>query len=778
MGLTDTLRKQLEKKFMKGVEMRLNRIGHSLPDKELEMVDFALESPVVYRGGKILAKIYEAREDEAGYIEIDPSHFFLPPAPFADGVISLAERSDLVMAAFLAVRTYAERQEPSKSTHINVKKAFRVLAKTFEFAWLRGYYSLQDWSPELTDSLPKLLGEGGWAKALNISERVSKLIEGDPKNLAEKYIGQRRTKADEYSIRGRLQIDLGTNIMQAELDSVRDVLSEAMGQPLTGSSPSSRRVRSAATSGMLVSALREQLAWINLLAEAGSGQLITYAPYPSPVKTAEEYGRGNSGRTPNITPTQVAKLLAEGLRLSEEASVHILALLEDVVVRMEGDALNGQGVSRKSALAALESSAHRLRLRDAFGMDITGLMPTQATPKEQSLDGALETLYSGCFALIGLMNARRKDEVQHRKIGLTRASLEVVDKSLDLYMCSFYMQKTHKLHVPMYVGRATVNAIHCLEHLESLTMRLALAVGGEDRVLADSDRALFRQPNLQFGTKRAHSRVWFEFGTGRTTEGFFKRAFGEFAEFDRITSHMFRRGYGLLFIYRFEGPILALTQKYGHLDPTDTITYLVDPRQGGGGPKVNQFARMSPEQIQESINEVQGIEREIRSVSDERLQEMVRQLVDGKNVGGGAFPKLIRRLHQRFSLRTDYGNMEPDKQGSVVADLLKSRGHQFRPYWHGNCCAPSEALAKRAHCNNKEGRGTRRENAGPIICAGCQYHHIVADHIRSLEGYALSIRARLVDAESSALARARLTPVLENLERVVVLHRRRMEHAN
>jgi hypothetical protein len=309
-------------------------------------------------------------------------------------------------------------------------------------------------------------------------------------------------------------------------------------------------------------------------------------------------------------------------------------------------------------------------------------------------------------------------------------------------------------------------------------MRLALAVGGEDHVLANSDRALFRQPNLQFGTKRAHSRVWFEFGTGRTTDGFFKRAFGESAAFDRITSHMFRRGYGLLFIYRFEGPILALTQKYGHLDPTDTITYLVDPTQGGRGPKVNQFARMSPEQIQESINEVQDIEREIRSVSDERLEEMVRQLIDGKNVGGGAFPKLIRRLHQRFSSRTDYGNMESDKQGSVVVDLLKSRGHEFRPYWHGNCCAPSEALAKRAHCNNKEGRGTRRENAGPLICASCQYHHIVADHIRSLEGYALSIRARLIDEKSGTLVRARLTPVLENLERVVVLHRRRMEHAN
>lgn len=741
---------------------------------DLDLTSESKGSVVSRVGGRIRVLNHFARSDEIPHIEIDPADFWLPKAPFTDGPVQLSTRPDLVDAAFVAVRAYADRQEPSKSTHLNVSKGFRAIAKAFEFSWLNGYYGLQDWNKSFTDILPEILGRGGWALALNVSQRVEQLLEGVDSERASAYISRVRNRNVSFSLREKILVDIGSNIRQAELRPARDVLAKTLRLTLDNGKPLQQRTfKSSAVSGMNESLLRQELSWINLLSEVPASPPLRYTPFPSPVRLAKQFGRPN-GRTPNMTPAQVAQVLAEGLRWSEAGGEHVVGRLEHVVEALEREVSQGRPASRAAALAALRASPRLAPLNSFVGLEIAHLRPHTHATKDDSLEGAIENLVSGCFCLIALLNARRKDEVQHRKLGLMVDSTEVVDEALELHLCWFYIQKTYKAYLPFYVGRATVRAIRRLKELERLTVRLSAAVNPSHQVTDDAQRALFRMPNLWLTEKRGHARFWFAFGAGRASKRFLLRALGQTSAPQRVIAHMFRRAYGLLFIYRFEGPLLALTQKYGHLDPTETMTYVVDPTQGGVGPAVRNYGRLSEEQIKAIAEEQLEIEQEILLVSNERLAQMVRDVIEGKSVGAGSFPVLIRRLHQRLASKSEYRLLSKERKAVAVSETLISKGHRFRPAWHGNCCAPRDSAVKKAACNKNGSSGTKQENAGPVTCSGCHYHQLGEDHVRSIERYRDKIREKLEHGTCGIIESSRLTCNLINTEQVIVLHRKRL----
>lgn len=745
-------------------------------DKQLDL-DLNAESkgPIVTKvGDRIVVLNHFARSDEKQYVEIDTTGFWLPKAPFTEGPVRLSTRPDLVDAAFVAVRAYANRQEPSKSTHLCVAKAFRAIAKAFEYGWLHGYYGVQDWNQSFTDALPEILGKGGWALALNIYQRVEQLLEGGGSTRADKYVYRIRTGNVSFALSNKLQADIGSNIMQAELRPARDVLAKRLGLTLDNGQPLEQRTfKSSAANGMVDSLLRQELGWINLLSEVSASPPLSYTPFSSPVQLSKQFGRP-TGRTPNMTPAHVADVLAEGLRWSEDGGDHVVGVLEHVVEALESEVREGRPATRTAALAALRASPRLSQMNSFAGREIADLRPHTHASKDDTLEGAVENLVSGCFCLIALLNARRKDEVQHRKLGLMVDSTEVVDAALELHLCWFYIQKTHKAYVPFYIGRATVRAIQRLKELEQLTARLSAALNPSQKEVNDTERALFRMPNLWFTEKRGQAHFYFAFGAGGASKRFLLRALGKTSAPQRVIAHMFRRAYGLLFIYRFEGPLLALTQKYGHLDPTETMTYVVDPAQGGVGPAVRTYGRLSEEQIKAIAQEHYGVEQEILLVSNERLAEMVRAVIDGNSVGAGSFPVLIRRLHQRLSSKSEYRLLSKDRKAAAVSDAFISKGHRFRPAWHGNCCAPRDSSVKKAACNPQGGAGIRQENAGPDTCAGCHYHHLVEDHVRSIESYCDGLRHKLEGDRCGVIEQMRLKSNIQNTEHVISLHRKRL----
>ncbi|MEO3711312.1 hypothetical protein [Roseateles flavus] len=738
-------------------------------------IDAESSGPAVTKvGHRIRVLKHFARTDEKQYLEIDAADFWLPKAPFTEGPVRLSTRPDLVDAAFVAVRAYAARQEPSKSTHLNVAKGFRAIAKAFEYSWLHGYYSIKDWSPSFTDALPEILGKGGWALALDVSKRVEQLLEGGESERASTYVYRIRAGNIGFALSQKLQADIGSNIMQAELRPARDVLAKTLGLTLDNGQPLVHRTfKSSAANGMVDSLLRQELSWINLLSEVPASPPLSYTPFSSPVQLSKQFGRA-SGRTPNMTPAHVADILAEGLRWSEDGGDHVVRVLGHVVEALEFEVRAGRPATRTAALSALRASPGLSQLNGFVGREIADLRPHTHANKDETLEGAVENLVSGCFCLIALLNARRKDEVQHRKLGLMVDSTEVVDEALELHLCWFYIQKTHKAYVPFYIGRATVRAIRRLEELEQLTARLAAALNPSQKEVNRAERALFRMPNLWFTEKRGQANSYFAFGAGGASKRFLHRALGKTSAPERVIAHMFRRAYGLLFIYRFEGPLLALTQKYGHLDPTETMTYVVDPAQGGAGPAVRTYGRLSEEQIKAIAQEQHEVEQEILLVSNERLAEMVRDVIEGKTVGAGSFPVLIRRLHQRLASKSEYRLLSKDRKAAAVSDAFISKGHRFRPAWHGNCCAPRDSSVKKAACNPQGGSGIRQENAGPDTCAACHYHYLVEDHVRSIERYCDGLRRKLESARCGVIEQARLKSNIQNTEHVIFLHRKRL----
>lgn len=764
------------RKLLKVLAMSDNRFAN-YPTKIADSMKARTSIPlngrsIAIKDGNILVRNYGARFDEAQYVIINPREYWLPSTPFSSGPVNLASREDLVSIAFEALKAYERRQSPSKSGHKSIVNAFKLFAKIFEFCWLNGLYRLQDWTPEITNKLPRLLGKGGWSLALRVKERVEVLTENNP-TIANRYIRKSRTSDGTPHVTNALARDIGSNVYGMELHDARVVLSRIVGFSVEGRrAETAALAKSASEFGMTVSSLRGVLAWINKIADIKGQYSLRYIPFPDYWQLGSKYGR-QDGRTGNISPSEIARILEEALLWVEVRSKALFQVMSDLVERLEAYQDEGRTPTYEVAREIFRSSSSLVHLNTLVNLNIDELKPSKAVPRERTMDYQMSKFAAASFSLIALLNARRKDEIIHRKIGLMQSSLEVVDETLGLHQCWFYIEKTLKRHALMYVGRATTQAIERLQEMQRLTARLASCFAGVGDHTDAAEQALFRLPQYLVSEATTGSK-WFSVASAGS-KGFLVDAIGSKARAIEIAPHMFRRAYGVLFIYRFEGPLLALTQKYKHLDPKDTITYITDLHNVENGPSLRDYSRLTKSQIVDSHAEVQGIENEIAAASRERIIEMVEILISEGSVGIGGFVKLVQRLHQRLASRVDFKSMNSRNQSQHVANLILSRGHQIRPYWHGNCCSPSEAAVKTAPCN-PNGGGTRRENAGPIICSTCNYHHLVSDHVASIEEYQAELMRRLGDKTCSMVEQIKINANLENTTKVITLYRNRINN--
>lgn len=728
-------------------------------------------SYVELENGIIKIKKHEVRYDQPNIRELDTRLYWLPGTPFTDGPITLASRPDLVQILFEALRGYTQRQSPSKTGHINVIGCFFSMLKMVEFCWIRGLYRLQDWTSEATDELPRLLGKGGWAHALNLSERVEYLIAELKPGEIHGFIREVKKAGVGIGLNmPKIAKAIGTNLSHTELLIARELIQDAAGIEIAGADcEGTDKYRPSSTFGMGAAGINLQLSWINCLATSLGDSSLKYQPFPSAWSLATRHGRPN-GRTKNISPSEIAIILETAILWVEQGGVHILDLMSDAVDKIELKAFNGEELTYRSVSDVFMSSEYISSLEKFGGIEILGLSANQFVKREQTFVDCIAKFMTGCFCIISLLNARRRDEVLHEKIGLTQASMELVDESLELFLCWFYLEKQPRNHVPMYVGRATSRAVQRLQTLEGLTAKLASLMNQGAASPNRWDAALFRLPVFEQSAGPSKKR-WYKFSYD--SKSFFTAAFGKDYLPGRITPHMFRRGYGLIYLYRFEGPMLALAQKYGHIDPIDTITYVTNPNTSVGQASVREYGKISDWEIRSSATEVDEIEAEIAIASKERLIQMVESIINGYEPALGGFPKLISRMHQILGTKITYSGMRTDSKVGGIAEYLVERGHQFRPFWHGNCCAPSEVHAKAARCNPGK-IGTSRENADPVTCSTCRYHHLVNEHVSSIENYSIEMRERLQLSRCSDLERLKVVPQLENIERLIVIYRRRL----
>ena len=702
--------------------------------------------------------------------EIDLAHYHLPDSRLLDAC-TLAQDRTLAIATVLAVDSHLLSVGATKDTHRTVANLVGTLAKLWEWGRLRGVYRPSDWKASHFRALKKTLGQSRWAGGMQLDRRVKALIRAKP----ESSLIVRTDSTSRPTLREGAAALLHTNLSIQELGSVRAELLEYAGIT-TESTPWVPRRPS-------VSWMVQTLRCINELVRIPNKFAFTTVPFPDPHAQAKKLAVANK-RTRNMTVSQAVSLLVHSYDWVQNKAGAVISLVGEVG-RIADQLAREPQIARDP-----ENSKARLKLADELWRRSTVRVDAEAAlgvrVEMVRVDGvshrgalsvahAVECLLSSSFILIAGLNARRKDEISHRKLGLSRDSMRVINEELGVYQGDFYILKTLKDYAPYFVNRATFDAWRALTELESAQQRVEALLLPKSQI-PDPAHSLFWRRSYSVTTGVLQPRVWYRFEVGRTGAGkkFLDGALGGSEEMQGTAAHMFRRFYAIIYFYRFEhASLLHLRYQLAHFNLDCTQQYVSDALIGLVANRISIGIKKRPEEVRAAMqSEWRELSAEIQKVGTEKLYESIRSLVGGAPASGG-FPALLLRLQRRLSADIDYSKLDEDAQAKRLAAAVSRRGHAIRPLPHGDCLAGHSA-ARNAKCAEKPGTGPAPENATPEVCAKCPQHWVNPGH---LEGQRLDL-ARLDEEIASqpggtvqAMNRIRQR---ENLQRTIWLHETRI----
>lgn len=739
---------------------------------------------VFVQGTQIRFFNFGAREEEDSVRTFDLNDYWLPATPFRPSPTPVGAHPQLVRGIAAAMLDLGRRISPSsKDGHKRVSAALNTLTKFIEYGWINGYYSFEDWTSAATDKLAEALGRGGWTVALKIEERTRTFVAETSLPELRSFVNRSKALSFGYSIRERFRTALGTNSSGQELtDAKRAILVKLGLDGPDDSAESSERIRRvkkrSSVSGMGQTHMRQELAAINLFGECLGDSALSFIPYPDSVQTSHKYGRAGR-RTGNLSPESVAALLAEAYWWIDKAAEPILGVVEDVYKGLAENAALGLEPSPEVVWNAMRGSKHLAAIEQLTGEAITSIGSRGASFKQ-----VIYCLASACFVTIAFLNARRRDEVQHKKIGLHRKCLRVVDRRLGLYQCEFFIEKSHKIYVPFYVGNFTRMAIRVLERLSDVARAIDAIRGVSDHYPQDErEDKLFQLPRLigstgTGGGRRAGGKQWFAFNATSEgiSRGFVSRALGVESQL-RVHPHMFRRAYALIFHYRYENATLqALAQQLGHFDLETVRIYISDRATGTDEHSATSFGRLTSAQIKAQHLKIRELNGEIQDVAKERVTELVEEVLAGTSARSqGGFVRLIRRFHQIMGRRLDYSGLDRRMKVQVLSGALTSMGHAFHPMRHANCVASTSRKNKAAGCYTERTKGLGREDASAATCTTCPYGHWTSGHTTALLEDETYLARQVAEGQATTLAGRNNVIQLANLRAMLRFRAQRLE---
>jgi hypothetical protein len=716
-----------------------------------------------------------ARSDASEFRTFDLHQYFLPPTPFSTEPISIASRPEIARALCNAAIELDSRMDPkAKSNGLRLASAMRDWAKFFEYGWRNGLYAMEDWTVQCCEILLTKLGKGGWSGALEIDDRTKELIATASLGELKSYVAKSKSLAYQYSLKRKFSRRIGTNCQSSELTPAKVRILRGLklhGENKVGDeSRLIRKRRQSFNEGMGQSHLRSVLGCLNILGEMKGG--LGFVPFPDTVRLSDLYGvRGR--RTANLDPDTVARLLVEAHWWLYQVGPPLTALLEEIRTAYAKSWWSKTPITPETVHSVLKKSGNAEKLEELFERRIGSIGLRQPGVDEISFKHIVYGASSACFVVIAFLNARRKDEIQNKKIGIHRNALKCFDATLDLYQCEVYIEKTYKTYVPFFVGSMTKDAIQAMERISDIARDLEKFMGvSPTKRSAEKEVKIFQIPRLL--AHNGGGMQWFQFVATADKQAYYfvERALGEDIRLP-IHPHTFRRAYALIFHYRYENArIQALSQQLGHLDLASTTIYISDRGVASGESEARAYGIHTREQIEANRKEIDLINAEIADVARERVRQLVEEVIANRprHKTRGQFIRLVQRFHQRLGTRLDYSELDAEGKGKVLGDALIDRGHAFRPLPHVNCAVSPLRKSSSAGCYSKRMGVVAPENASPVTCTGCPYSHWVKEHNdaieQDIERLATLVGGRCGD-DSVVVRQARID--LKNLEAILKL---------
>lgn len=748
--------------------------------QEEQLVPYVPISPALrmnWTSGVLEISSSFTRADHGASESINIFELLLPPSPINDAPISLLSRIDLCILLIAVVDQYLLSTRPSKSRFSVARHNIKNCAKLFEYMWLHGFYRPGDMPREAWEDLAEKLSSGGWEHALEIPKRTAILI-SKIENLNLLY-GNFRKSAKYRNVSENFNKYLGSNIRYFKC--VSSMLSQAAESDVVRISGDIDRYETINLEKTKASVLSTFLVSLNRLMIPNIEGAPSIVPFPGAYSFSMRKGL-QGDRTANLTPDAAAKLLVYSFDWVINKGAPVVDLLEDIsesllaTIEQKTSVVGGGVPLRKIAeqkLKILSSSEKIAAVEKIVGKRVlTFHASRKSNINDASLLDLINQLASSCFVIIAFLNARRKDEIRHPVIGLHAKSLQIVDESLQLYRCEFYIEKTMRDYDTFWVTEISKRAINIMERIASVAWRWSEVVGGRPPP-EGRDRKLFVVP-LFSQTGRGYRHFDFV-ATKSEIKTFLADALQGVDESANITPHMLRRGYGLIYHYRYENSSLAaLGRKYRHVDLIMPLHYVTNGLELAVGGHAAAIWSAPQRTILEARREQEkNMLESINSVGREKLESFVEDVISGEKRFGGGFAKIVHRFNRFFAQQIDYGQLNKKLKTKALTETLLSRGHIPHPYPHATCMA---GQARNGAACAKNGT-LAREIAGPVVCGGCKYSSITAQHITFMEEEVERLSSES-DLLSGTLRGLQLSKDLQNIKRIISLQRARLEASN
>jgi hypothetical protein len=712
-----------------------------------------------------------ARHDESPFFEIDIGGFRLPPNALYSSCQCLRDQPRFAASIVLALNEYYRRAITEKAFRRRAMSLAKNLAKFFEYMWFRGVTSVSTFDRESWDELIGSIGRGGWERALGVHERLLNFIRGggDAKCLTKHAWSP--SVATEVFCR-----NLGTNVQGQETAHYVKIIKLAR-KHLSAQLDCSEFLCEDERSDELMSrsSLREVMAALNYLFDLPFGMGVAVYPYPNLQDTAKSHGKPQS-RTRNLGVKEAGLLLSEACHWIYKTGPCIVELLEEL---FSCSGVSGKDELQRKVVKELErkfaASKVRERLDSLLPSPMIGLDSAAPNSDPMTLRRAILLVYTAVFVVVTSMNARRKDEVMHRKFGIHIGYIKPVSAELGLFEGEFYLEKTHMDYEDFYVNQLTVDASNLLESIQRIFANFDKALGRSNWSSTPvRERSLFAYRRLSWTAGIGAELCWYEFESYRgVAKQFICLALGEDANLV-ATPHMFRRFYALVYYYQYSNATLqALSQQLGHRSLLTTMIYVLDGVNRKEGHRIKDAMDTGALKRERALRiQHAAVAREMTVVSDELLFDTISQVIEGRPVSGG-YPKYIRHVHRLLSKRVEFAEVDLRSVSLRIVEIVKKRGHGPQPFRHGQCNAGSKSSSHLASCRDKQSHALRKEEASARTCANCPFHFFN-------EGYLQTLKADLAELSRSVVSavgveHASITRSIKDVTKVIALHGRRMD---
>ena len=638
------------------------------------------------------------------------------------------------------------------------------------FAWCveQRVYKLSALRPQDLEEFAIALRPYGWFSALSVPERLDQVVEraGKDAHILNSIVSVKNkvccVSADALSR------EVGFLITSREFPlELREAMAALTGYP----SRQSRKVAKRGE-GWSESSFKNCFVALNRLAQMPEIlDRLTFEPFPNTRKHARQSGGRPDGRTRNLPVEEAAKLLGLALKWIYERSDGVIEL-----VHVWRDALE-EARYRWCAASSIQAYATQ-RLREAYpAIQAKNGLPGQLTGAVRAGEGDEDTtvveliqdLQTAAMIIVGINQGRRKNEVLgegSRPWGLYLGCLLPSDPFIDAHELDIYIEKTWRKWMRMSTNKLTVDAVRVLERL-----RLAMFPQEKDSSSLSLDelrkRKLFVFPTYRvlLGEDVVPHQYAFECHSGR----FFKEAgVGEEAR----RSHSFRRFFALIYVYRWEHPLLqALSEYLCHMDMESTRVYITDPSMREEAERIEKVYRLRADCFPiEELTEAQ------RQYADDLLHAMLTS-----TSAGGPMTRRVRQWVKRLARRVEFADSDLDEALAAVRSNVDRRGYLSTSFRHGACWATGARMARRARCGSNG--QLHREQADIGICSACPFHSTSEAFLRNVEQEAMELEAQAkttVDAieREAILAASRRLHELIDLERELMARYRPLAHAS